>query len=70
MTESAEIKTQGELLWSGEHWVAYLRPPSYESESGMASPYHVQTSPVGRGTAALVKNSGKTTGSQRCERSS
>ena len=58
MTERSQALTQGDLLWSGEHWIAYLRPAGAGRESGMVSLYHGYTSPAGSGTAAFVQIQG------------
>jgi hypothetical protein len=50
MTESPKPATQGDLLWCGEHWIAYLRRPGEERESGMLSLYRAYSSPAGQGT--------------------
>ena len=42
------------LIWSGEHWIAYLREPGEESDRGRVSLYHVRYSPAGEGTVAYV----------------
>ena len=55
MAESSQIPTHGNLLWSGEHWIAYLRSPETKHESGMVSLYHAYASPAGSGTAAFVQ---------------
>ena len=48
----------GRLIWSGEHWLNYLRPPGTESDSGMVSLYHSQYSSGGQGTVAFVDIAG------------
>jgi hypothetical protein len=45
---------RGNLIWSGEHWVNYLREPGAQSDSGMVSLYHTRYSPAGEGTVAFV----------------
>lgn len=47
--------SQGGLLWSGQHWIAYLRRPGSEDHTGMVSLYRGETSPAGAGTAAFVE---------------
>ena len=42
------------LVWSGEHWIAYLREPGEESDRGRVSLYHVRYSPTGEGIVAFV----------------
>ena len=46
--------SRGNLLWSGEHWINYLRLPGGESNTGMVSLYHGYYSPAGRGSVAYV----------------
>jgi hypothetical protein len=48
----------GTLIWSGEHWINYLRPPRAESDSGMVSLYHAHYSSAGEGTVAFVDIAG------------
>ncbi len=47
--------SQGKLLWSGEHWIAYPRDPETAEETAMISLYSAYASPAGRGTAAFVE---------------
>jgi hypothetical protein len=42
------------LLWSGQHWVNYIRKPGDEADSARVSLYHTHYSPVGEGTMAFV----------------
>ena len=58
MTETSSIATQGQLLWSGEHWIAYLRSRPAQHPTAMVSLYHAHASPAGRGTAAFVQIDG------------
>ena len=51
----ADSLSQGGLLWSGQHWIAYLRRPGSEDHTGMVSLYRGDTSPAGAGTAAFVQ---------------
>ena len=44
----------GELLWSGEHWISYLRRPGEESNSASVGIYHTRYSAAGEGNVALV----------------
>ena len=46
--------SRGSLLWSGEHWILYLRPPGSQVDSGQLSLYSAAYSPVGRGTVAYI----------------
>ena len=48
------VVNPGKLLWSGEHWVNYLREPGEESDSGMVSIYHTCCCPLGEGNVAFV----------------
>jgi hypothetical protein len=48
----------GTVVWSGEHWISYLRRPDEQSHSGMVSLYHVRYSPLGEGTVAFVDIAG------------
>ena len=47
--------SRGGLLWSGQHWIAYLRRPGSHDHTGMVSLYRGDTSPAGAGTAAFVE---------------
>lgn len=51
----ADSLSQGGLLWSGQHWIAYLRRPGSQDHTGMVSLYRGETSPAGAGTAAFVE---------------
>ena len=44
----------GTLVWSGEHWINYLRKPGNRSDSGMVSLYHTRYSAAGEGNVAFV----------------
>ena len=44
----------GNLLWSGEHWIAYIRRPGEESNSASVGVYHTRYSPAGEGNVALI----------------
>ncbi len=46
--------SRGPLLWSGEHWILYLRPPGSQADSGQLSLYCAAYSPAGRGTVAYI----------------
>ena len=46
--------SHGPLLWSGEHWILYLRQPGSQVDSGQLSLYCAAYSPVGRGTVAYI----------------
>ena len=54
MIHRAAALSQGPLLWSGEHWILYLRPPGAEADSGQLSLYYAAYSPAGRGTVAYI----------------
>ena len=51
--------SRGQLLWSGEHWINYLRPPGADEDSGMLSLYRAHHTPAGNGHAACVAISGE-----------
>lgn len=51
---SAENVGPGKLIWSGEHWISYLRPKKSENNTGLVSLYYADYSPAGHGTAAYV----------------
>ncbi len=44
----------GGLLWSGEHWIAYLRGPGEDSNRASVGIYHTRYSPAGEGNVALI----------------
>jgi hypothetical protein len=46
--------TRGDLLWTGQHWIAYLRRPGEQEHTGAVSLYRAAASPAGSGTAAFV----------------
>ena len=46
------------LLWTGEHWILYLRRPGEEANSGAVSLYRTAFSPAGEGTVALLSTDG------------
>ncbi|MBM3933486.1 MAG: hypothetical protein FJ319_04170 [SAR202 cluster bacterium] len=52
------VKT-GRIKWTGEHWIAYIRRPGEETNSGMVSLYHTAYSEVGNGDVAWVYIPGK-----------
>ena len=49
----------GGLLWSGEHWIAYLRQPGEESSCASVGVYHTRWSPAGEGNVALIHIEGE-----------
>lgn len=51
---AASKLSQGRLMWSGEHWINYIRSADGELNTGMVSLYHSYYSPAGRGTVAYV----------------
>ncbi|MYA23376.1 MAG: hypothetical protein F4Z30_11555 [Gemmatimonadetes bacterium] len=53
-TRRSTSLSRGPLLWSGEHWILYLRPPGAEADSGQLSLYCAAYSPVGQGTVAYI----------------
>ena len=54
-----KVSDSSRLVWSGEHWMIYLRRPGEQSNSGSLSLYHTRHSPAGEGTLALVSLSGQ-----------
>lgn len=54
MIHRAVALNRGPLLWSGEHWILYLRLPESQVDSGQLSLYCAAYSPVGRGTVAYI----------------
>ena len=51
---SNDVLKVGTLVWSGEHWVNYIRTPGTSCDSGMVSLYNTRYSDVGEGIAAFV----------------
>lgn len=51
---SDQILSKGTLIWSGEHWINYLRPPGSDTDTGMVSLYHAYYSAAGQGTTACI----------------
>jgi hypothetical protein len=49
----------GNLVWSGEHWLLYLRQPGASVESGRVSIYHTRYSAAGEGTVAYIEVPGE-----------
>ena len=49
----------GKLLWSGEHWILYLRRPGETSDSASVGVYHTRYSEAGEGNVALVSIPGE-----------
>lgn len=49
----------GGLLWSGEHWIAYLRRTGEESNCASVGVYHTRWSPAGEGNVALIHIEGE-----------
>jgi hypothetical protein len=47
------------LLWTGEHWILYLRKPGEDVNTGSVSLYKTSFSPAGEGTVALVGAEGE-----------
>ena len=48
------LVSPGELTWSGEHWINYLRVPGDSADSGMVSLFNIRCSPAGNGIAAWI----------------
>jgi hypothetical protein len=44
----------GTLLWTGQHWVNFIREPGAEADSGMVSLWHTHYCAAGEGTMAYV----------------
>ena len=42
------------LLWSGDHWILYLKRPGDDKNSGSVSLYKTHYSPAGEGVVALI----------------
>ena len=51
---ATENLSRAKLVWSGEHWINYLRTPGSAENSGMVSLYRAYYSPAGRGTVAYI----------------
>ena len=49
------LREQPEVVWSGEHWLLYLRGEGEETDCASISLYVTRYSPAGSGTAALVQ---------------
>lgn len=47
------------LIWSGEHWIAFLRRAGEETDSGSVSLYHTRYSAAGGGSVAFVDIPGR-----------
>ena len=56
---SRPVINPGNLIWSGEHWIDYLREDDSDSNSGMVSLYHTRYSASGEGNVAFVDIPGK-----------
>ncbi len=50
--------SQGQLSWTGEHWINYLRSPGAVEDSGKVSLYCAHHTPAGRGHVATVEIGG------------
>ena len=68
MIHRATDLSQGPLLWSGEHWILYLRPPGSQVDSGQLSLYYAAYSPAGRGTVAYIDILGSAGSNRRLHR--
>jgi hypothetical protein len=53
MSPNVVIK-QGPLVWSGEHWINYLREPGTEPSTGRVSLFHTRYCSAGEGNVAFV----------------
>ncbi len=49
-----DVLRAGTLVWSGEHWINYIRRTGASSDSGMVSLYDTRYSAAGEGIAAFV----------------
>ena len=56
---SPDMVRDGTLVWSGEHWINYIRREGETSDSGMVSLYHTRYSPSGEGNTAFVEIPGE-----------
>jgi hypothetical protein len=57
---------EGKLVWSGEHWLAAIRPAGADSPSAWVSLVHTRYSPAGEGNVAQVLIAGANTFSAIC----
>ena len=48
------IILQGELIWSGEHWINYLRPTGEQEDSAQISLYRTMYSKSGEGIVTFI----------------
>lgn len=53
MTVKVIVKP-GPLIWSGEHWINYIRERGAQSNSGMVSLFHTRYCAAGEGNVAFV----------------
>jgi hypothetical protein len=55
----SDVVLEGELTWSGEHWIDYLREPGADTDSGMVSLFVIRWCPAGEGIVAWVQVPGQ-----------
>ena len=53
------VRSDRSLLWSGEHWIGYLRRPGEEESSGSVSIWRTGYSEAGEGSVALARVPGE-----------
>ncbi len=51
---SRPLVNPGQLFWTGQHWMVYLRQPGTEEDSGRVSIWHTHYCEAGEGTVAYV----------------
>lgn len=51
---SRPIVNPGQLFWTGQHWINYLREPGAEEDSGRVSIWHTHYCEAGEGTVAYI----------------
>ena len=56
---SRPVVNPGRLIWSGEHWINYLRLPGATNNNAMVSLYYTRYSAAGEGSVALVDIAGE-----------
>ena len=56
---SRPVVNPGRLIWSGEHWINYLRLPGAADDSAMVSLYYTRYGAFGEGSVALVDIAGE-----------
>ena len=51
---SRPLINPGQLFWTGQHWINYLRMPGSEEDSGRVSVWHTHYCEAGEGTVVYV----------------